>query len=105
MGRMDGIDVSHHNGTVNWHTVVVDGDVWWAATKATEGNGFTSSALTTNRNGMASAGIGYRGLYHWLNADSSAQAQADWYLSKIGALAEGEFVMLDAEEDGCIASN
>jgi lysozyme len=99
--RLDGIDVSHYQGQVDWPAVQAAG-VWWAATKATQGTSNADPTLALNRAGMASAGIRHRGLYHWLSPGDPLP-QAAWFLQNIAHLEPGEFVMIDAEEAGITA--
>jgi len=48
-----GIDVSHHQGTVNWPDVA-KGGISFAYTKATEGSSFVDPLFDTNWIGMFS---------------------------------------------------
>ena len=113
-GRRDGIDVSRYQKVVDWSAVAATGCTW-AATKATQGTGWVDPTFGRNRAGMAVAGFRHRGLYHWLSPVglalrasksarlASARKQADHYLTTIGRLKPGEFVLLDAEEEGITA--
>lgn len=103
MTRLDGIDVSHHQGPIDWHTAAASG-IWWGATKATQSVAYTDPTLTVNRAGMAAVNLRHRGLYHWLSPASDPIVQARWFLTKIGRLDVGEFALLDAEEDGVTVS-
>jgi len=103
MTRLDGIDVSHYQGHVDWHAAAAAG-IWWGAAKATQSISYLDPTFTTNRLGMFSAGLRHRGLYHWLDHASDPFAQANWYLTKIGQLDVGEFALLDAEEVGITVS-
>ena len=110
-GRRDGIDVSRYQGVVDWRAVKATGCTW-AATKATQGTAWVDPTFTVNRAGMAVAGFRHRGLYHWMSPVglllrgsasarlASARKQAEHYLAKVGQLQPGEFVLLDAEEEG-----
>ncbi|AIW03362.1 membrane-bound glycoside hydrolase [Bacillus phage Mater] len=50
------IDVSHHNGTINWTQVVLDG-VKGAYIKLTEGTSFLSKTAYQNYLGAKNAGL------------------------------------------------
>ncbi|HVT27525.1 MAG TPA: glycoside hydrolase family 25 protein, partial [Lacipirellulaceae bacterium] len=78
--RSRGIDVSNHNGSINWTTVHNSGiDFAWA--KATEGTSFTDSYFNGvnghNMNNGTAAGV-LMGAYHFarpdLNSDATAEA-------------------------------
>jgi GH25 family lysozyme M1 (1,4-beta-N-acetylmuramidase) len=101
MPRRDAIDVSRHNGPIDWATVAQH--IGTAATKATQGTGWVDPTFATNRAGMAAAGLQRRFLYHWLSPKDSAAAQADHYLRTVSKLAKGEGVLLDVEEAGVTA--
>ncbi len=97
MPRSDGIDVSKWQGPINWSAVQGAG-VWWAAARSYDRDKNTvDSQFVANRQGMAFAR--YRLLYYWLEPGDPI-AQANLYLSVVGALQAGEGVMLDAEQDG-----
>jgi GH25 family lysozyme M1 (1,4-beta-N-acetylmuramidase) len=92
---LTGPDVSHYQGNVNWRAVLAAGHSF-GILKATEGTGFTDGMLKTNRANAQAAGIGALGFYHFART-GSPQAEADYFLSKIGALAANEFTCLDWE--------
>src|SRR3954469_22613633 len=57
-----GIDVSHHQGTINWDAVAGDG-VEFAWMKATEGATFRDASFARNWHQAGAAGLA-RGAYH-----------------------------------------
>src|SRR3954470_13299282 len=77
--RSLGIDVSNHNGTINWTSVRSAGkDFAWA--KATEGTSFTDAYFNGSSghnmdNGMA-AGV-LMGAYHYARADVNSDANTE----------------------------
>jgi GH25 family lysozyme M1 (1,4-beta-N-acetylmuramidase) len=82
----DGIDVSHWQGTINW-TKVDQAGVSFAFMKATESTTYTDTAFAANWSAAKAAGI-YRGAYHFAQpGKSSGAAQAQYYVSKVGAAA------------------
>lgn len=75
-GRVDGIDVSSHQGNVDWGH-------WWRAgkrfvyIKATEGTGYRNPKFTQQYNGSAAVGM-TRGSYHFAlpnRSDGATQAR------------------------------
>jgi|GEM_PF-6749490 len=68
-----GIDVSHHNGTVNW-TQVAGAGIVYAYMKATEGRTFEDPQFATNWAGSRAAGI-VRGAYHVIREPSSSSVR------------------------------
>ena len=86
---VDGIDVSHYDGTVDWAQVKGAGYVFGIA-KATEGLTFSDSQFAVNWAAMKEAGL-VRGGYHFFRPLDDGAQQADFFLSKIGTrFAEGD---------------
>ena len=85
-----GVDVSHYDGVINWPKGR-EQEIRFAYVKATQGVQSTDNTFATNW-----ADIGkvwdneatriYRGAYHFLTAQGDAKAQAQHFLSKIGAV-------------------
>lgn len=80
---MNGIDVSHVQGTIDWPTVAGAG-VGFAFAKATEGTTFTDSKFAANWFGMKAAGIA-RGAYHFFHPAMDAAAQAAHFLAVLAS--------------------
>jgi lysozyme len=78
---LNGIDVSHHNGNVNWQPIKQAGIVY-AFAKVTEGVSFVDSQFANNWQGMKAAGI-VRGAYHYFRALQDPQAQAANFLAHV----------------------
>ena len=70
-----GIDVSHHQGKIDWPAVAVDG-VGFAFIKATEGGDFVDPRFAENWKASAKAGIP-RGAYHFFTQCRPATVQAE----------------------------
>ena len=70
-----GVDVSHHQGTIDWTAVKAAG-ISFAYIKASEGNESRDPMFVRNWSGAAAAGIA-RGAYHFflLDTDGGRQAQ------------------------------
>lgn len=74
-----GVDISEHQGAVNWDLIV--NSVHWAYAKATEGVGYRDSRWQRNRAEALRVGIPFGG-YHFARADGSpddARREADWF--------------------------
>lgn len=94
---MNGVDVSHHNGVIDWAAVAA-ANIAFAYAKATEGAGFSDSQFAVNWAGMADAGLA-RGAYHFFHPASPVEAQAEKFIAAVGTLAPGDLPpMLDLEE-------
>ncbi|MGC2411756.1 MAG: glycoside hydrolase family 25 protein [Stellaceae bacterium] len=89
------IDVSHHNGAIDWPAVAGAG-IALAFIKATQGGGFVDPVFERNRNGAVNAGI-LAVPYHFLD-DSDPGRQAEHFLS-VTNLGAGQPAMLDWETD------
>ncbi|MFJ4328607.1 lysozyme [Streptomyces tricolor] len=81
--QTEGVDVSSHQGDVDWQTLW-DSGTKWAYTKATEGTYYTNPYFTQQYDG--SYGIGMvRGAYHFATPDTTGgAAQADWFVDHGG---------------------
>ena len=96
--RIDGIDVSKWQGVIDWPTVQASAGITWAACRVWDRDiGGPDPQFTANRAGMAFAR--HRLLYHWLQP-GLVEVGVDQVMSTVGALADGEGIMCDAEEDG-----
>ena len=95
MSSVQGIDVSHFQGVVNWQEVKQAG-MSFAFAKATEGITYVDPQYSTNWTGMQSAGL-LRGAYHFFEANDDATAQAQHFLATV-QLAAGDLPpVLDIE--------
>jgi len=84
-----GIDVSNHQGTVNWTAVKSAGTVF-AFAKATEGTTFTDAFINQNIAGMKRVGI-IPGAYHFGHPGSDATTQANRFTSVVRNANGGSF--------------
>jgi GH25 family lysozyme M1 (1,4-beta-N-acetylmuramidase) len=81
---VQGIDVSHWQGTINW-TSVRNSGIQFAWMKATEGTSYKDSSFNTNYLNSYYAGV-IRGAYHFARPDiSSGSTQAAYFASNGGA--------------------
>jgi len=83
-GDVDGLDVSHWQGTINWNQVANAGYVFTFA-KGTEGVGWTDVKFFNNMDAGNDAGV-MMGVYHFARPDlgNSGAAEANYFLSVAG---------------------
>lgn len=79
--KFKGIDISHHNGSINFAKVKAAG-IQLVYMKATEGTTFIDKNLEINYNGAKSAGL-KTGFYHFLVGTSSPETQARNFYNNI----------------------
>lgn len=95
---VDGIDVSYHQGPINWSQVAAAGKRF-AFVRATAGTLTADTAYWANRSGARAAGLAV-GSYHFANPDTAfndAGNEASWFLRN-AAIASGDLVpVLDFE--------
>jgi lysozyme len=90
---INGIDVSHFQGTVDW-SAAKDSGITFAFTKASEGVGFTDSSFSTNMAAASSAGV-LIGPYHLARPDSfntdpnDAANEANYFVNTIQSYYQG----------------
>jgi len=96
-----GIDVSHHNGQVDWKTVA-KGGAKFVYIKASQGGQYRDKMFSQNWDGAAKQNI-RRGAYHFLTANVGGREQANAYLAmleSVGGLGEDDLTpVLDLEWD------
>lgn len=85
---LQGVDVSHFDGTVDWPTAQAAG-VSFGFVKATEGDCFVDPMFGTNWPAMAQAGV-VRSAYHFFHASVNPIAAADFHLQTMGPLRPGD---------------
>lgn len=94
-----GLDVSGHQGNVNWSQVAADGATF-AYVKATQATSYRNGYFAQQYNGSYAAGL-VRGAYHFaIPNDSGGAAQADYFVANGGGWsADGRTLpgMLDIE--------
>ena len=74
---MKGIDVSNHQGNINWSAVKQSG-IEVAYIKATEGDYFKDKYAAGNYNNAKAQGIKV-GFYHFLNGSAGGRTQAEYF--------------------------
>ncbi len=96
-----GIDVSHHQGEIDWGQVRRETDIQFAVAKATEGIRFEDVWFERNLIGAQNQGM-IAGAYHFLRSDSDVEQQVNLFLNAVGRT-EGILCMLDVEPSGASA--
>ena len=100
-GALPGIDVSNHQGAIDWSLVAASGTEF-AFAKATEGRTFIDPMYSTNKAGAALAGVAF-GAYHFARPDDTANdavIEADHFVD-VAQLASGNLLpVLDIESTG-----
>ena len=81
-GERYGIDVSGHQGRIEWTKVAGD-DIKFAYIKATEGGDFVDDHFAENWAAAKTSGI-ERGAYHFFTLCTPGQVQADNFLQIVG---------------------
>lgn len=77
-GERYGVDVSHHQGGIDWARVAGD-DIAFAYVKATEGADHVDRRFAENWEGAHAAGLD-RGAYHFFTLCTPGRAQAEHFL-------------------------
>lgn len=95
----DGLDVSHHQGKINWMVLAEDTAVQFVYIKATEGSTFVDEYYRRNIDGAKRAGIP-AGSYHYLTSSSSVTAQADLFIRTAKRSEQRLRPMVDIEAEG-----
>lgn len=93
-----GIDVSHHQGTIAWRELPSQG-VDFAYIKATEGGDHRDRAFAANWSGARDAGIA-RGAYHFFTLCRSGADQAANFIAAVPADADALPPAVDLEHLG-----
>lgn len=83
-----GVDVSHHQGVIDWAKVAQTGCAF-AYLKATEGVTFKDKTYRRNRDQARAQGI-ITGAYHFFRTASSLEGQLDNFANTIGPIEPGE---------------
>ncbi len=77
-----GLDVSHHQGKIDWNRVKKQQDFRYVYIKATEGNDFVDDQFSTNWYGARKVGL-FTGAYHFFSMGSPASEQATNFIRTV----------------------
>ena len=95
----NGVDVSYHNGTINW-TQVKNAGYEFAFIRISDGTGFHDPQFATNWTGAHAAGL-LRGIYQFFRPNQDVNAQADMVIAAVGTPAPGDLPpVIDVEATG-----
>ena len=98
---LEGIDVSHWQGAIDWAKVAGAGKRF-AIIKATDSDDFFDDRYVYNHTNAKAKGL-WTGAYHFARPDSTAGdavGEADWFASHIGLSAGDLIPALDLEQSG-----
>ena len=96
---IDGIDVSSHQGEINWEKVTANDDIRFAYIKATEGETYQSPHYAYNVEQAQRCGL-LVGSYHYLSTTSPIQQQFDNFVRTVGQVRQDLIPMIDVEDRG-----
>jgi lysozyme len=97
-----GIDVSHHQGTVDWARAAAGG-VKFAFVRVSDGANTKDREFARNWAGTKAAGI-TRGAYQFFRPSQSVTVQADLFIAAVGKKLPGDLPpVIDVEVDGGLA--
>jgi lysozyme len=82
-GERYGVDVSNHQGHIDWRGVAAD-HISFAYIKATEGGDYVDPSFAANWSNAGAAGIS-RGAYHFFTLCTPGATQARNFLATVGA--------------------
>lgn len=94
---MKGIDISNHNGSIDFKAVKNNG-IGLVYIKATEGTTYTDANLSVNYTGALEVGLKI-GFYHFLVGTSIPETQAENFYNNIKDKENGLKPCLDVEKD------
>ncbi|MBQ7691521.1 MAG: glycoside hydrolase family 25 protein [Muribaculaceae bacterium] len=95
----DGIDISSHQGNIDWDKVASDPYIRFVYIKATEGATYQSEHYSRNVRGAHRHGI-LVGSYHYVTSTSPIDAQAQNFTSQATKQTQDLIPMIDVEDRG-----
>ena len=97
--RYDGIDVSHHQGIIDWVAVAQDAAIQFVYIKATEGSTHLDSMYERNIREANLVGLNV-GSYHYLTSSSTITDQFAHFKSRVKLEEQKLRPMVDVESEG-----
>lgn len=91
-----GLDVSHHQGAIDWKEVAEKNSFKFVFMKATEGHDFTDPRFATNWKETKEQGI-LRGAYHFFSMRSPGEEQAKHFIRIVPQEADSLPPVIDVE--------
>ncbi len=93
----DGIDVSHHNGDINWKEVRKSRNIQFVYVKATQGKGYVDSKYLENMREAHKQKLKV-GIYHYFTSRASATEQFNWFRKQANLTWQDLVPVVDVEE-------
>ena len=97
--QYDGIDVSKHNGNINWQRVAQDPNIKFVYIKATEGFSIVDSKYKKNLREARAAGLKV-GSYHFFRGYRTAEEQFAIFSQNVDKSQQDLVPMVDVEQTG-----
>ena len=97
--QYDGIDVSHHQGIINWKEVGRDKQIRFVYVEATQGASITDEYYLRNMRGAREQGLRC-GSYHFMSSRSSVRAQFRHFRAMMKRCRQDLIPMVDVEREG-----
>lgn len=99
MKKYDGIDVSHHQGEIDWKQVAQDNKIKFVYIKATQGTTITDRRYAENIRGARRRGLKC-GSYHFLSSQTPVRKQFAHFKSVVKKRQQDLIPMVDVESEG-----
>lgn len=96
-GEIQGIDVSHHQGAIDWSTVASNKTIQFVYIKATEGATHQDTRYKQNISGARASGI-LTGSYHYFHPDVPVAEQIRNFTDIVKAESQDLIPVVDIEE-------
>lgn len=103
MAEIQGIDISRHQGRVDWDAIQRDCN--FVILRAGYGGGGVDEQFPRNRDEARNRGIPRQFYFYAYPGRSSGRAQAEEFFQRTGALKAGESISLDIEDDPVFGRN
>ena len=94
-----GIDVSHHQGDIDWQAVAQSGEIKFAYVKASEGSSHKDKKYHRNIAAARAAGI-VVGSYHYFHPDVAVERQYNNFMEMVTLSMQDLIPVVDVEEHG-----
>lgn len=99
-GKYDGIDVSKHQGKIDWAKVADDKNIKFVYIKATEGASLVDRRYATNLKEAQREGLKV-GSYHFFVSRTSADRQFENFRKRVNKSKQDLIPVVDVEKSGC----
>lgn len=99
MKKYDGIDVSHHQGKIDWKKVAKDKKIKFVYIKATQGRTLIDKRYYENLREARRQGLKC-GSYHYFSSETSVRAQVRLFTTIVQKKQQDLIPMVDVEREG-----